>query len=173
MNTDLLPEPVASAGDQENRDAHDELARIAERVLEIPQPDTPRLEIHREGCRVSITWRGTEENFRLEISDHAYVHGNWRPVTETVRVAGGIHRVRLPGAAHVRYVRLARNRSGRGARLRAAKAAPTTPAARRPANVAHHRAANSERPEGIELLPVLVVLATVAAFLLRQLVAGY
>lgn len=172
MNTDLLPEPVASTGDQENRDAHDELARIAERVLEIPQPDTPRLEIHREGCRVSITWRGTEENFRLEISDHAYVHGDWRPVAEEVRVAGGIHRVLLPGAAHVRYVRLARNRPGRSPQLRAAKAAPTTPAACRPVNVAHHRAATSEKPEGMELLPVLVVLATVAAFMLRQLAAG-
>ncbi len=169
MNTDLLPEPVASAGDQGNRDAHDELARIAERVLEIPQPDTPRLEIHREGCRVSITWRGTEENFRLEISDHAYVHGDWRPVAEEVRVAGGIHRVLLPGAAHVRYVRLARNGS---ARLRNTKAARPIPAARRPANGAHHPAATSEKPEGMELLPVLVVLATVAAFMLRQLAAG-
>jgi hypothetical protein len=172
MNTDLLPEPVASAGDQENHDAHDELARIAERVLEIPQPDTPRLEIHREGCRVSITWRGTEENFRLEISDHAYVHGDWRPVAEAVSVAGGIHRVLLPGAAHVRYVRLARNRPGRGPRLRVTRTATTAPAARRPANVAQHRAATSEKPEGMELLPVLVVLATVAAFMLRQLVAG-
>src|SRR5690606_24422566 len=107
-----------------------------------------------------------------EISDHAYVHGDWRPVAEEVRVAGGIHRVLLPGAAHVRYVRLARNRPGRSPQLRAAKAAPTTPAARRPANVAHHQAATSEKPEGMELLPVLVVLATVAAFMLRQLAAG-
>jgi hypothetical protein len=169
MSTDLLPEPVASAGDQENHDAHDELARIAERVLEIPQPDTPHLDIHREGCRVAITWWGTEENFGLEISDHAYAHGDWRPVAEEVRVAGGIHRVRLPGAAHVRYVRLARNRS---ARLRNTQAARPTPAARRAVNTAQQSAATPEKPEGVALLPVLVVLATVAAFMLRQLAAG-
>jgi len=113
MNTTVWLDDVTSSEPEAQDETHEELALIAERVLEVPQPDTPRLDIHRSGCQVSITWLGTEETFRLEVSDRAYASAAWQPVLEPVRTAGGVHRVVLPGASHVRYVRLARSAAPR------------------------------------------------------------
>jgi hypothetical protein len=173
MNTTLLTEAAAGTEALGEAEHHDEFAQIAERVIEIPQPDTPRLDIHRTGCQVSITWQGTDEKFRLEISDHAYVHGDWRPVGEPTQVAGGVHRVLLPGAAYVRYVRLARARTARIVRTHALK-----PAARRPARPAPGRETITAKPaaelgEQVELTAIWLVVAAAVVVLLRHVVTIY
>lgn len=170
MSTSLLPEKNETPDAPEEH--HDELAQIAERVIEIPQPDTPRLEIHREGCQVAIHWQAAEEKFRLEISEHAYTHGDWQRTEETAQVAGGIHRVLLPGAAFVRYVRLARNRPARRSAVIPASKATFRPAVRKTHGKHSHTATTAVRTEGIELIPLLLVLATAALFMVRHLAAG-
>ena len=167
MNTTLLPQVVEVNQRPAGVEAHEELTRIAERVLEVPQPDTPRLDIHQAGCQVSITWQSTEETFRLEVSDHAYVHGDWQPVTEPEHSAGGVNRVVLPGANHLRFVRLARARSAGRRRSVAKQLQAPAPRGRISQPVESRVETNSTGGEGLQLLWFVAVAA--AWLLLRNL----
>lgn len=90
---------------------HHELAKIAERVIEIPQPDTPRLRIRRTSCQVVVEWVATDEKFQLEISERPYATARWERVGEPVVDLQSTRRTTLPGAAFVRYARLTRVKS--------------------------------------------------------------
>jgi hypothetical protein len=85
-----------------------ELARALGEVIEVPQPDTPRLDIRQFDCAVEFEWPLIDERFELEFAYELKPEALWLHVPlKPTRTPGG-QRIRLPGSNRTRYVRLRR-----------------------------------------------------------------